>query len=142
VIGYGDTRKQLGSLQSVARGPTSKCPLCGQQSVGSTGQLWLLLICNGLVGAVVYVGFFALGTWRFRRDRTPYGQAGVLILVLSLLYIFTYSALPAPLGFTMLAYALLWRNELERRRQSVRHQRNAWQYRLPEPRVMVPELIA
>jgi hypothetical protein len=109
--------------------------------VGSTGQLWLLLICSGFVGAVVYVGFFAVGTWHFRRDRTPYGQAGVLILVLSLLYLFTYSALPAPLGFTMLAYALLWRNELDRRRQPVRHQRDAWQYPLPEARVTIPELI-
>jgi hypothetical protein len=110
--------------------------------VGSTGQLWLLLICNGLVGAIVYVGFFALSTWHFRRDRTPYGQAGVLVLVLSLLYMFTYSALSAPLGFTMLAYALLWRNELDRRRQPAQRHPDAWQHRPPEPRVMIPELIA
>lgn len=142
VIGYGDTRKQLGSGQSIGRGPTSKCPLCGQQEVGSTGQLWLLLICNGLVGAIVYVGFFAVGTWHFRRDRTPYGQAGVLVLVLSLLYMFTYSALSAPLGFTMLAYALLWRNELDRRRQPVQRQSDAWQRSPREPRVRTPELAA
>jgi O-antigen ligase len=142
VIGYGDSRKQLGSLQSVARGPTSDCPKCGQQEVGSTGQLWLLLICNGVVGAIVYVGFFAVSTWRFRRDRTPYGQAGVLVLLLSLLYLFSYEALSPPLGFMMLGYALLWRNELDRRRQPVQRQLNAWQERLVEPRVMTPELVA
>jgi hypothetical protein len=141
VIGYGDTRKKQGSLQSVARGPTSNCPLCGQQAVGSTGQLWLLLICNGFVGAMAYVGFFAVSIWRFRRDRTAYGQAGVLALVLSLVYLFTYSALSAPLGFTMLAYALLWRNQLHRRRRSVQ-KLDGWEDRPPEPRVMIPELVA
>jgi hypothetical protein len=142
VIGYGDTRKQLGSLQSVAQGPTSDCPKCGQQAVGSTGQLWLLLVCNGAVGAVLYIGFFVVGAWRFRRDRTPYGQAGVLVLGLSLIYLFSYEALSAPLGFTMLGYALLLRNELERRRQPVARQADAWQDRLAEPRVMTPQLVA
>jgi hypothetical protein len=142
VIGYGDTRKQRGSLQSVARGPTSNCPQCGQQEVGSTGQLWLLLICNGVVGLIVYVGFFAVGMLHFRRDRTPYGHAGVLVLMLSLLYLFTYSALSAPLGFTMLGYALLWRNELDRRQERARGQPDAWQDRLAETRVMIPELVA
>ncbi len=115
VIGYGDTRKQTGSLNSIARGPTAKCPLCGQLEVGSTGQLWLLLVSNGIVGALLYVAFFVSGIWRFRRDRTPYGRAGLLVLVLSLLYLFSYDAVPAPLGFTMLAYALLWRNDMLRR---------------------------
>jgi hypothetical protein len=37
--------------------------------------------------------------------------AGVLVLLLSFVYMFTYVAVIAPLGFTMLAYALLWRGE-------------------------------
>lgn len=114
VIGYGDTRKQLGSQHSIAIGPTSKCPRCGQQEVGGTGQLWTLLVCNGVVGAVLYIGFFVAGVWRFRRDRTAYGAAGLVVLLLSLLYLFTYSAVIAPLGFTMLAFGLLWRNEQHR----------------------------
>jgi hypothetical protein len=120
VIGYGDTRKQLGALKTIARGPTSNCPLCGQQDVGSTGQLWLLLVTNGLLGTALYITFFCVGIWKFRRDRTPYGQAGILVLGLSLLYMFTYDAVPAPLGFTMLAYALLWRSDMDRRRQRPR----------------------
>jgi O-antigen/teichoic acid export membrane protein len=139
VIGYGDTRKQVGAQRSIAVAPTAKCPLCGQQEVGSTGQLWLLLICTGLVGAIAYVGFFAAGIWHFRRDRTPYGQAGVLVLLLSLLYTISYTALSAPLGFTMLAYALLWRNELVRRRVPAERPLDAWQHRRWRRRAMALE---
>jgi hypothetical protein len=36
----------------------------------------------------------------------------VLVLLLSFVYMFTYDAVGAPLGFTMLAYALLWKNDV------------------------------
>jgi hypothetical protein len=115
VIGFGDTRQQQGSGSSIAVGPTPDCPKCGQQAVGSTGQLWLLLVCSGYAGAFLYLGFFAYGTWRYRRDDSPYGVAGTLVLLLGFLYMFTYDAVGAPLGFTVLAYAVLWRNDTYRR---------------------------
>jgi hypothetical protein len=115
IIGYGDTRQQQGSPASIAIGPTAKCPTCGQLAVGSTGQLWLLLVCDGFVGAALYLSFFGYGIWRFRRDVSPYGLAGVLVLVLSFLYMLSYDATGAPLGFTMLAYAMLWKSDLCRR---------------------------
>ena len=92
VIGYGDTRQERGSPESIAIGPSPKCPICGQLEVGSTGQLWLLLVCSGFVGAAFYLGFFAYGIWRFRHDASPYGLAGVLVLLLSFVYMFTYDA--------------------------------------------------
>src|SRR5690242_5185715 len=61
VIGYGDTRKQIGSQKSISVGPSAKCASCGQQEVGGTGQLWLLLVCDGVVGTLLYVGFFVGG---------------------------------------------------------------------------------
>ncbi len=140
LLGYGDTRKQIGSQNGIARGPTAKCAICGQQEVGSTGQLWLLLVSNGIVGTVLYIAFFVAGMWRFRRDRTPYGYAGLLVLVLSLFYMFAYDAVPAPLGFTMLAYALLWRNDLERRAQRAVSAPSRWRplaRRSPAPEVLV-----
>jgi hypothetical protein len=115
IIGFGDTRQEQGSASSVAIGPTKKCPDCGQQAVGSTGQLWLLLVCSGFTGAALYLGFFAYGLWRFRRDDSPYGIAGTVVLLLGFLYMFTYDAVGAPLGFTVLAYALLWRSDSARR---------------------------
>jgi hypothetical protein len=111
VIGFGDTRQERGSPTSIAIGPSPTCPICGQLEVGSTGQLWLLLVCDGFPGAVLYFGFFGFGIWRFRRDTTPYGLAGVLVLLLSFVYMFTYDAVGAPLGFTVLAYALVWKNQ-------------------------------
>src|SRR5215472_5643864 len=110
IIGYGDTRQERGSPTSIAVGPSVKCPTCGQLAVGSTGQLWLLLICNGIVGAALYVSFFGYGMWRFRRDFSPFGIAGGLALLLSFWYLIAYDATGAPLGFTMLAYAVAWKN--------------------------------
>jgi hypothetical protein len=110
-IGYGDTRHQQGSASSITVGPTSNCRECGQYAVGSNGQLYLLLICNGWVGTALFLGFFAWLCWRYRRDKTPYGMAGMLVILLSFVYMFAYVSVTAPLEFTMLAVALLWRND-------------------------------
>jgi hypothetical protein len=110
LIGYGDTRQEQGSPTSIAIGPSPKCVICGQLAVGSTGQLWLLLVCQGVLGAALYLGFFGRAIWRYRHDSSPYGVAGVLVLLLSFVYMFTYDAVGAPLGFTMLAYAVVWKN--------------------------------
>jgi hypothetical protein len=116
IIGFGDTRQEQGSPNSIAIGPSFKCPTCGQLEVGSTGQLWLLLVSDGVVGAALYLAFFASGIWYFRRDQSPEAMAGILVLLLSFVYMFTYDAVPAPLGFTMLAYALMWKNDMHDRR--------------------------
>ena len=114
VVGWGDTRHMVGSLGSIAIGPTSSCRKCGGKSLGGDGELENLLITTGLGGAVLYIGFFAYGAWRYRRDPTPYGMAGVLVLVLGFVFMFIYDATGPPMAFTMLAYAMLWRNERER----------------------------
>jgi O-antigen/teichoic acid export membrane protein len=111
LIGYGDSRHMQGSPQSIAIGPTSNCITCGQLAVGSTGQLWLLLVTVGFSGTILYLGFFLYGIWHYRRDKTPYGMAGLLVLLLSFVYMISYVSVVAPLGFTMLAYVLLWRND-------------------------------
>jgi hypothetical protein len=40
-------------------------------------------------------------------------MAGVLVLLLTFVFMIAYNAVVAPLAFTMLSYALLWRNERE-----------------------------
>jgi polysaccharide biosynthesis protein PslJ len=111
IIGYGDTRHQQGSASSIVVGPSADCPSCGQFPVGSNGQLYLLLVCTGWVGTVLFLAFFAYLAWRYRRDKSPYGMAGVLVILLSFFYMFAYVSVTAPLEFTMLAVALLWRND-------------------------------
>jgi O-Antigen ligase len=117
VIGYGDTRHELGSAASIAVGRNANCKHCGNQIVGGNGQMQMLLIADGLVGAALYFGFFAYGAWRYRRDKTPYGITGVMIILMSFVYMGVYNAVGPPLIFLMLAYALLWKNDRELRSQ-------------------------
>ena len=119
LIGYGDTRHPQGSIQSVTVGRSASCPACGGGTIGANGQLWLLLICDGFLGTALYLAFFAYGIWRYRRDRTPYGMAAVLVLVLSFVFMIAYDAAGAPLVITMLAYAMLWRNDRAMRESQI-----------------------
>jgi hypothetical protein len=111
VIGVGSTRAALGSSRSIVVGPTAKCPRCGNPTLGSNGQIWLLLIAQGIGGALLYVGFFLRSLWAYRRDSSPIGDAGLLTLLLPLFFMLVYNSLTMPLIITFLAIALLWRNQ-------------------------------
>jgi hypothetical protein len=117
ILGYGDTRREQGGSNSIAVGRSANCPSCGNNSVGSHGQLWLLIFSNGFLGAFFYLAFFGYTIWRFRRDKTPYGLAGILVQLLGFVFAFVYEAVGPTLVFTMLALALLWRNDVERQNQ-------------------------
>jgi hypothetical protein len=114
MLGYGDTRHARGSQDSITLGRTAVgggCSQCGNADVGVNGQFWLLLYTDGIPAALFYVSFFAVGVWRFRRDKTPYGVAGLLVLLLSFVFMFVYTQLGPPLSFMMLGYVLLWKND-------------------------------
>ncbi len=134
VIGYGDTRRELGGTKSIAVGRTSKCSSCGERSAGSNGQLWLLLITSGFVGAFLYLWFFGYGIWRYWRDETPYGLTGVLILLLSFVFMLIYDAVGATLAFTMFAYAILWRNDHDTRAEAAASEAAQPQAQVPADR--------
>jgi hypothetical protein len=111
ILGFGSTRRALGSSDSIAVGRDAECPRCGNPVLGSTGQLWVVAISQGFVGAALFVGFQLRTLWAFRRDRTAVGWAATLTVVLSLLYMFLYNALVIPLLITFLGIGLLWRND-------------------------------
>jgi hypothetical protein len=113
VIGYGGTRNTVGGRNSITVGESAGCERCGNFTVGGNGQLWQLLYAHGAVGTVGYLGFFAAGLWRFRRDRSAIGVAGGAAIVTSFSAMLWYNALVTPLAFMLLAVALLWRNSLE-----------------------------
>jgi hypothetical protein len=113
VIGYGGTRNTLGGRQSITVGESAGCERCGNFTVGGNGQLWQLVYSHGAAGTVGYLGFFAYGLWRFRRDRSAIGIAGSAAIVTSFSAMLWYNALVTPLAFMFLAYALLWRNDTE-----------------------------
>lgn len=124
-IGWGDTRHVQGSASSITVGKTANCSRCGNKNVGGDGQLQLLLITTGFLGALWWISFFGYGVWRYRRDTTPYGMAGVLALLLMFIFMFVYEAGGPPLTFMMLAYALLWRNDREMRSQRAAEEEGA-----------------
>ncbi len=111
IVGWGTTRSVLGSPDSIAIGKTSSCQTCGNAPIGSTGELWTLLIANGFVGAGLYFGFIVLVAWRYRRHRAPEAVAARLILYLSPFYAVFYSAVPTALVITFISMALLWRTD-------------------------------
>ena len=113
VIGFGSTRAALGSSQSIAVGPNPDCQRCGNPTLGSNGQLWLLLIAQGYGGAALYIAFFLRSMWVYRRDHTPIGVAGLLACGLPLFFMFVYNSLTMPLVISFLSIALLWRNQRE-----------------------------
>jgi hypothetical protein len=117
ILGFGATRAALGSSNSIAVGADAQCPRCGNPTLGSNGQLWLLLIAQGFGGAALYVGFFLRSLWAYRRDSTPIGDAGLLALALPLFFMLVYNALTMPLVISFLSLALLWRNQQESARQ-------------------------
>jgi hypothetical protein len=117
VLGYGDTRHEQGGSQSIAIGKTANCPDCGSNDIGAHGQFWLLLFADGFAGTIFYLGFFGYGVWQFRRDRTPIGIAGELVLLLGFVFMFVYLQVGITLTFTILAYTLLWRNDRYRREE-------------------------
>jgi len=113
VIGYGSTRNTIGGRNSIAVGESAGCERCGNFTVGGNGQLWQLLYAHGAVGTIGYLGFFGYGLWRFRRDRSAIGIAASAAIVTSFSAMLWYNSLATPLAFMVLAYALLWRNEIE-----------------------------
>ncbi|GAA3336896.1 hypothetical protein GCM10020358_11210 [Amorphoplanes nipponensis] len=116
VIGYGSTRNTIGGRNSITVGESSGCERCGNFTVGGNGQFWQLMYAHGAAGTIAYLAFFGYGLWRFRRDRTPVGVVGSAAIVSSFSAMFWYNSLATPLVFMFLAYALLWRNDLQANR--------------------------
>jgi hypothetical protein len=115
IIGFGSTRNTLGSDESIAIGPSEACPRCGGRTIGSTGQLTLLLVSQGFLGVALYMGFLLWAVIAFARDRSPLGLAGTLVVAMEIFYAMVYSALTMPLGIAFLSIGLLWRNDRLRR---------------------------
>ena len=114
ILGYGSTRKTIGSERSLTIGQTPECPQCGNRVLGSTGQFWLVVVSQGFVGATLFMAFFAYSLWRYRRDTTPIGIAGQSVVLMTVLFMFFYTTVGTPLALSVISLALLWRNERAR----------------------------
>jgi hypothetical protein len=80
-------------------------------SVGTQGQLWLVLFSHGIPGALLYVAWFALAFWTTRRGGSRarfWVHVSLLILLLQLPW---YGMLPSQIHVVMAAAALAWREQ-------------------------------
>jgi hypothetical protein len=115
LIGFGGQTGVIGSRRSIAIGPTPNCPQCGNLTIGGDGQMWLLLITEGFAGAALYILFFARFAWRYRRDISPVGTAGLMMVPLALWFMTVYPATDLPLVIMCIGMGLWWRNSLQQR---------------------------
>jgi hypothetical protein len=111
VIGWGTTREVRGSYQSIAVGTTSGCARCGNADIGSTGHFWLTIFAQGFVGMALYLGFFLSVLWFYRGQRTAIGIGAQMTIIMSLWFMFVYSAVGWPLALQMIAVGVLWRQK-------------------------------
>jgi polysaccharide biosynthesis protein PslJ len=111
VIGWGTTRQVLGSYQSIAVGTSSGCARCGNADIGSTGHFWLTIFAQGFVGMALYLGFFLSVLWFYRGQRTAIGIGAQMTIIMSLWFMFVYSAVGWPLALQMIAVGVLWRQK-------------------------------
>lgn len=112
LLGWGGTRKTLGSVQSISVGATPNCPQCGNFGVGSNGQLWYVLFSQGFLGAALFLGFFLRTAWLYCRQRSALAAAGGLVLLLAPLYAVFYNSLPSALTLTFISLGVAWRATL------------------------------
>lgn len=114
IIGFGGQSETIGSERSIAIGQSPSCEQCGNRDIGSDGQIWMLLITQGFVGAGLYLLFFLWMGWRFRRDHSWLGIAGGVTVPLAVWFSTIYNSLGMTLVIMMVSVALLWRNDTNR----------------------------
>jgi hypothetical protein len=111
IVGWGTTREVRGSSQSIAVGSSASCNSCGNADIGSTGQFWLTIFAQGFLGVGLYIGFFLAVLWFYRGQRTAIGIGAQATILISLWFMFVYSATSWPLAIQMIAVGLLWRQK-------------------------------
>ncbi|MGL4173916.1 MAG: hypothetical protein ACRCTR_07580 [Actinomycetota bacterium] len=106
VIGLGSTRNVQGNFNTITGGTTAECPRCSPPALGTQGQLWLVVFCQGLLGLIFYLGFFALMAWRSLSLHTPTTTLALTVLLASVVTMPFYNSLGTGLLVIMVATAL------------------------------------
>ena len=101
-------------------------------SVGTQGQLWLVLFSHGYPGVVLFLGWFVWTWWRMRGTDPPMAFLAHVVLVIAFVQMPFYGWLPVQIQTLMIACALGWRALEERARERV-EERSTWMLE-PAPR--------
>ncbi|MGI8888720.1 MAG: O-antigen ligase family protein [Nocardioidaceae bacterium] len=111
IIGFGTTRNVQGSFASIAGGQTDACRGCGVPPLGTQGTLWSVTFYQGLVGAALFLSFFAVRFFRHWRSSSPYALIATTVLLMAGTEMFVYDFSGSPLVIIMITLALAWREE-------------------------------
>ncbi|MCW2775640.1 MAG: hypothetical protein JWN91_3966 [Nocardioides sp.] len=90
VLGFGGTRAQAGSLDTIAVGKSPSCSNCGNLPIGTNGQLWFAVVGQGFVGAGLYLMFHLALLRRFVSSRSVLVVAGAATMVMGLWFALVY----------------------------------------------------
>src|SRR4029079_18587451 len=124
--GYGDAHRA--ELYAESIGLVRASPLFGygapvliegNLSAGTHGQLWTIVVSQGVPGLLFFTGWLVWAWWRAKR-RLPPGHPGDRVLrfwcevtiFIALVQMPYYDLLPWGLAIAMVAAALAWREEL------------------------------
>lgn len=114
IMGFGTTRNVLGNFTSIAAGASASCPGCSPPPLGTQGHLWLVLFSQGLVGLVLYLGFFAVQLIRHLRIESPYVIAALTVIIVHFITMPVYDSIGPALFAIMVSVGILGRAEADR----------------------------
>lgn len=109
LIGFGTTRNAEGSAQSIAIGETPDCPQCGVTPLGQNGQIWMVLIGQGVIGVILFYGMFVRTSIEAFRSKGLLMGAAAASLSAGLLMTVYYDMIVAPLALFAIIVAATWR---------------------------------
>ncbi len=107
VVGLGSTRTVQGSFNSISSGRTAACPHCSPPALGTQGQMWLVLVSQGLMGLFFFVLFFGLQILYQIRRRGPTVTLGLSVLLVSFVTMPVYNSIGTALLAIMVAVGLM-----------------------------------
>jgi capsular polysaccharide biosynthesis protein len=109
IVGLGSTRNVQGNFQSITGGSTAQCPRCSPPSLGTQGQLWLVVFSQGLAGLALFLMFFARIFLRHIRLRAPEATVALAAVVAWGVTLPVYNSLGTGMLIVMIAVGLLCR---------------------------------
>ncbi|MBW3601574.1 MAG: hypothetical protein KY434_02605 [Actinobacteria bacterium] len=86
--------------------PQDSATSTGLPSVGTQGQLWMVLFSHGVPGAVLFVGWLLSALWRTRRVGDPWAFWCHVTLLIALVQLPVYGFLPTSLAIVVVAAGL------------------------------------
>jgi hypothetical protein len=104
LIGYG------GPQQSTAATKSSNYK---HPDVGTQGQVWTVLVSNGMPATFFFFGYLIAFTWRSRRARSPLALWCHIVVLVALFQSPFYGLLAAQLHLVFIAIGLASREEIE-----------------------------